>query len=302
VQEACESWLSKAEAGAVRNKSGDPYKPSVIRSYETSLRLHVFPEIGSRKLSRVRRSELQVLVDRLQLARSASTVRNAMMPLRAVFRRAVLLDLVASNATIGLALPSVTGSRDRVASPEEAAALLQALPEADRAAWATAMYAGLRLGELRALEWKSVDLARGLIKIEFGWDPKKGRILPKSSSGRRSVAIPGVLMPYLEEQQTITGRRSGLVFGRSDTRPFCDSSLRDRAKRIWTKQSMNPIGFHEARHTYATLMIAAGVNAKTLSTMMGHKSITITLDLYGHLFPGAESEAGASLDAYLETV
>jgi integrase len=63
---------------------------------------------------------------------------------------------------------------------------------------------------------------------------------------------------------------------------------------------LEPIGFPECRHTFASLMIAAGVNAKTLQTFMGHASITITLDRYGHLFPGAEDEAGALLDAFLE--
>ncbi len=63
---------------------------------------------------------------------------------------------------------------------------------------------------------------------------------------------------------------------------------------------MTPIGFHEGRHTYASLMIAAGVNAKALATFMGHRSITTTLDRYGHLFPGSEGEAAALLDAYLE--
>ena len=57
---------------------------------------------------------------------------------------------------------------------------------------------------------------------------------------------------------------------------------------------------HEARHTFASLMIAAGVNAKALSTFMGHASVTITYDRYGHLIPGNESEAAALLDAYLE--
>ena len=56
---------------------------------------------------------------------------------------------------------------------------------------------------------------------------------------------------------------------------------------------------HECRHTFASLMIAAGVNAKALSTFMGHASITITLDRYGHLFPGSEEEAAGLLDAYL---
>jgi integrase len=63
---------------------------------------------------------------------------------------------------------------------------------------------------------------------------------------------------------------------------------------------LEPIGLHECRHTFASLMIAAGVNAKALSTYMGHSSITITLDRYGHLFPGNEDQAAARLDTYLE--
>ena len=93
---------------------------------------------------------------------------------------------------------------------------------------------------------------------------------------------------------------SGLVFGRSTLRPFADNTLRTRANRAWAEADLDPIGFHEARHTYASLMIAAGVNAKALSTFMGHSSITMTLDRYGHLFPGAENKAAALLDAYLE--
>jgi len=59
------------------------------------------------------------------------------------------------------------------------------------------------------------------------------------------------------------------------------------------------IGLHECRHTFASLMIAAGVNAKALSTYMGHSSITITLDRYGHLMPGSEKDAAELLEAYL---
>jgi integrase len=59
------------------------------------------------------------------------------------------------------------------------------------------------------------------------------------------------------------------------------------------------ITLHECRHTFASLMIAAGVNAKTLSTYMGHANISITLDRYGHLMPGNEAEAAGMLNAYL---
>ena len=64
--------------------------------------------------------------------------------------------------------------------------------------------------------------------------------------------------------------------------------------------SIVPITLHEARHTFASLLIDAGVNAKALSTFMGHSSIAITIDRYGHLMPGSEGEAAALVDAYLE--
>jgi integrase len=77
-------------------------------------------------------------------------------------------------------------------------------------------------------------------------------------------------------------------------------SLSQRATRTWRAAGLEPIGLHECRHTFASLMIAAGVNAKALSTFLGHASVTITLDRYGHLFPGSEKEAAGLLDSYLE--
>jgi integrase len=68
----------------------------------------------------------------------------------------------------------------------------------------------------------------------------------------------------------------------------------------WKRAKLEPISLHEARDTFASLMIAAGVNAKALSTYMGHSSIQITYDRYGHLMRWNEDEAAAALDAYLE--
>jgi integrase len=77
-------------------------------------------------------------------------------------------------------------------------------------------------------------------------------------------------------------------------------ALGRRARTAWRRAGLKPIGLHECRHTYAALMIAAGVNAKALSVYMGHSSITVTLDRHGHLMPGHEDEAAAMLAAYLE--
>jgi integrase len=93
---------------------------------------------------------------------------------------------------------------------------------------------------------------------------------------------------------------AGLFFGRPDGRPFSNQSLSQRAARTWRSAGLEPVGLHECRHTFASLMIAAGVNVKALSTFVGHSSVRTTLDRYGHLFPGAESEAASLLDRYLE--
>jgi integrase len=96
-----------------------------------------------------------------------------------------------------------------------------------------------------------------------------------------------------------TGRTHGFAFGEASA-PFGPDSVRRRANGAWQKAGLRPITLHESRHTFASLMIAAGVNAKALSTYMGHSTITITLDRYGHLMPGNEAEAAGLLDTYLQ--
>ncbi len=160
----------------------------------------------------------------------------------------------------------------------------------------------------------------GVIRVERSWDPKARRAIePKSRAGERSVPLTAVLRELLIEHKLASGRSKGLAFGRTATQPFADSAVVQRAKRAWTSENtkrlnaakkagkgpetvtlLAPIGMHECRHTFASLMIAAGVNAKALSTYMGHSNIAITMDRYGHLMPGAEDEAAALLDAYLQ--
>jgi len=72
-----------------------------------------------------------------------------------------------------------------------------------------------------------------------------------------------------------------------------------RAKKAWAAVGLEPVGLHDCRHTYAAFMIAAGINTKALCTYMGHSTITVTLDRYGHLLPGNEHEAANLLDQWL---
>jgi integrase len=291
-------WLAGARSGVIRNRSGDTYKPSAVRSYEAALRLRVLPRLGTAKFAAIRRVDLQDLVDRLHAqGLSASTVQCSLLPLRAMYRRALARGEVGINPTSGLEMPAIRGRRDRIVSPEQARELLAALPERERPLWACAMYAGLRRGELQALRWEDVDLEGGVIHVRRGWDAIEGEITPKSAKGKRTVPIAAVLREHLTNHW-LRGGTGSLVFG-EDGKPFRGDTPTMRAKPAWTAAGLESITLHECRHTAASFAIAAGVNAKTLSTYMGHANIAITFDLYGHLMPGNESEAAALLDAYL---
>jgi integrase len=207
LAQAADEWLAAAQGGLFRNRSGDPYKPSALRGYEQSLRARLLPALGGAKLGDIRRSDVQRLVNRMMAdGLGASTVRNSLMPLRAIYRQALALDEVAVNPTTGVQLPAVRGKRERIAAPAEAEQLIAALQPRDRAVWATAMYAGLRSGELQALTDELVDLDSDVIRVQWSWDPvwqvvwrpraapvgAPSRFRPRSASTCSSTASPPV--------------------------------------------------------------------------------------------------------------
>ncbi|HEX2459339.1 MAG TPA: tyrosine-type recombinase/integrase [Vicinamibacterales bacterium] len=278
--------------GTIRNRNRRPFKPSAIRSYEQSLRNYLRPEFGSVRLCDLTRNDIQDFVDAL-LAQGLdpSTVRNSIMPLRVIYRRAVRRGVVMVNPMTDLELPAVTGRRDRVASPAEAEALLAVLPEDDRAVWATAMYAGLRRGELWALQADRVDLQARLIHVERSWDRYEGNIDLKSEAGRRIVPICDHLRAYLD-------KGSGFYFG-SEAGPFNYDALIARAKKAWADAGLRPITLHECRHSFSTFLDAAGVSETRADIYMGHANHSVSRR-YRH--PSQYAEDSARLDEYLSGV
>lgn len=301
VQEAADALLAGMRDGSIATRSGRPYKPSAIRSYESSLRLYVLKRFGTRRLSEITRLDVQAFADQLTAdGASASAVQNRLDPLRVIYRRAIRRGLVAVDPTKDLELRRPRGRRERIATPAEAAALLLALPATERPLWATAFYCGLRLGELRALRWRDVDQDAGVIRVRRAWDDEEGEIDVKSDAGERDVPMPAVLRPLLKRHRLSTGRGDDdLCFGRTAGAVFVKSTVNNRAKAAWKKAKLAGITLHEARHTCASVFIAAGANPKVIQTIMGHATIQMTFDQYGHLMPGGLGEAVAAVDAYL---
>lgn len=304
VAEAAADFIAGARDGRILDRAGTRYKPSSIRNYDGWLRRYVLPTLGESRIGDVRRADVQDLVDALVgRGLAGSTVRNALDPLRRIYDRALKRDLVAVDPTDGIDWPATSRKRERVATPSEARALIAALPETDRALWATAMYAGLRAGELRALRVAAVDLDRDVIRVEAGWDDVEGEITPKSTSGVRVVPIIAELRSTLLAHLMATGRRGkpdALVFGRSDTDPFLRSTPRSRALKAWKTAGLDPITMHECRHTYASTMVAAGVDPGEVMRRMGHSTVALTLDRYTHALRGSEAETATRVQAFLD--
>ncbi len=321
IEAAAEHLIAGLRDGSIRARGGAPFKPSTVRSYEAALRNRIIPTLGRRRLTEVTRGDLTTLAERMLVdGRDGSTISNAIMPLRLIFRRAVDAGTITVNPTAGLALPSPQGRRDRIATPEEAARLLAALPESDRALWATAMYGGLRAGELMALDWASIDFERGIISVERSWCPK-GRtfVTPKSRAGRREVPMVAQHRALLLAHRLRTGRRVGLVFGQDGERPFSASALSARALAAWkaaavpvlscdvdaARREGRPIPahggltLHEGRHTFCSTQLAAGVNPAAVSRYAGHASVAFTLGRYTHAISGTEASDVARVEAWL---
>jgi integrase len=297
VREAASEWLALAEAGHQRNRTGSAYKPSVLRGYRDSLVNHINPALGSTPMAEVSQPMLVRLVERWQLdGLGASPIRNAITALRVVLRWATARGDIPANPVNGLRLPASTGRRDRVADRSEAERLLAVLAPFERALYGVAIYSGLRRGELAALRWSDIDLAARTLRVERSWDfVAREFVLPKSAAGVRVVPITDRLRELLVEHGLET-RASGddLVFG-----AFIVWTVTKHADDAFEAAGLRRITLHECRHTYASLSIAAGVGAKELQHAMGHASITITMDRYGHLFPTSVDDVRRKLDDYL---
>ena len=183
------------------------------------------------------------------------------------------------------------------------------LPDEQRCVWWTAALAALRRGELRGLRWSDVDLGENVIAVSRSWDEKEGLIAPKSRKGTRGVPIPASLRKHLLEQKMRTGRDGeDLVFGAKADRPFTPTHVRKLALAAWEKTNekrreekkaeLRPIGLHELRHSYVSLMHDAGFSLERIGDYVGHSSAYM-MDAYRHLLEGHESEAAERFEAYL---
>lgn len=235
LDDALNELLAAMDAGTFRTRGRRPFKPTTRRAAEQTYRLLVASRFGRLRLDRIDHLDLQDFVDELDATgTNPSTIEGTVLPLRLVYRWARARGIVAVDPTDGLELPEKAARQRVPPSPADVARLLTAAPESDRPIWAAAMLAGLRRGELLALEWSNVDLKAGVLRVERSYDPTSGIFgRPKSKHGVRSIPITAALAPFLREHALRSGRRDGLVFRATATRPLDSRRLQDRADAAW---------------------------------------------------------------------
>ena len=321
VSAALDELIARIKDGRTLTRSGREYRPATIRSYEHTAEQYLRPMMGHLRLADVRRRDVQDFVDELRSAGlSASSVHNKLDVLRVMFKLAIDREYVTDTPCRHLRLPAVRHKRPEIASPEKARKLLEALPLDQVALWAVLFFAGLRIGEARALRWRNVDFEANVIRVEHGWDEKEGEQDAKTDAGRRVVPLVGELRVHLAAHKLATGRGDDdLCFGRTGSEPFVRSTVRAQALVAWgwrvkeirkdgkrtkivvkaREDALEPVTPHGARHTCASYLIAAGVDDMTLQSVIGHSDVRTTKNVYGHLLPDALDGVKARLDAFL---
>jgi integrase len=302
-------WLAEQKARMARGEWVDPaasrvclgvvakewrattlhLKPKTREGYARVLRLRVLPtweQVPMSKISHDRLSDW--IAEMMRDGLSPSYIRQAYYLLSSVCEYAIRTGQLFRNPTMGVKLPKPARAAERVfLTHEEVAKLAGAAPPPSDTFIRLLAYTGLRWGEATALHVRDVDLGRRRLDVCRAFTDIGGKLVettPKTHQARTVPLSPWLcreLTPHVQERE-----RDLLVFTTPSGQPLRKSNFR---RRIWNP-AVRAVGLdgltpHGLRHTAASLFVSAGTPPKVVQRILGHASITITLDLYGHLYP-----------------
>jgi integrase len=233
---------------------------------------------------------------------SPSRIRQSHNVLSASLKLAVRRGLISSNPCAGTTLPTQQRLEQRFLTAEELAALAEAMPRHLQATTWTLGLAGLRFGEMVALERGDVDVLRRRIDIAKAVTEISGRLDLGETKNRktRTVAIPQTLAAIINDH--LTTHDSGIAFPDTAGGYLRVSNFRGRVLKACEAAGIEPIRTHDLRHTAAALMLAVEPDLHLVMRQLGHSSIAVTVNNYGHLLPGRAGQVADKLDAMLVEV
>jgi integrase len=277
VADIVNAWISHGVDEGLERGTIEPRK--------RHLKLHIAPFIGRVKLADLTTPRVNGFMDQLRDGRRTPGMRRKILTsLSSAVTFAKGRGLVAQNACQGVKVRSDGRGKTKVVIPtkSELKLLIDRAPERWRPFIVTAIFTGMRVSELRGLRWADVDLDAGIIHVTQRADAWGTIGSPKSAAGTRDIPLTPMVINTL---RTMEERNGELVFPNSRGRPFKYGNFHTF---VW-KPLLDACGldfeFHSLRHAAASLFIELGWQPKRVQAVMGHSSITMTFDRYGHLFP-----------------
>lgn len=297
VAQWCEVWLrSKADL-----------RPSSRGRMEATLQHQVLLRWGAVPLKAVSNGEVRAWVAEMTAAGlSPSTVRKAYNALHQALLAAVADRRLAHDPAANVPLPVEEHAEQRFLTAAEVDQLADAIAGRYRALALVACYGGLRFGELAALRRARIDLLRSRVTVaetlvDLGRELSFGP--PKTRGSRRTVPLPRSVAGVLDEHLAahVVGGAGALVFTTPAGGPLRRGVFR---RDVWQPAvraaGLDPLRFHDLRHTFVSLWVDAGADPKEVSVRAGHSTVAFTLDRYGHLYGDREEDLAERLDALLE--
>jgi integrase len=288
--------------------------PSTFSNYQTVVRMHILPILGGKKLIDLTVSDVDKLLSlKTDSGLSPSTVRRIRAVLAQCLDQAIRWELVRRNVATLSRSPKMLRHEGRTLSPEQARHLLETLRgHHNEALYALMLSTGLRRGEALGLLWSDFDRTTGVLRVSRQLKREGSRLVTtdtKTSLSRRAVNLPAQMLTTLlahEARQASERDRlgtawieSGYVFTSSIGTPIDPRNLYREFRKVCRSAGLGDWHPHELRHSAASLMLAQGVKIQVVSQVLGHSSIRMTADVYGHLLDPDREEAAKAMGAML---
>ena len=273
-------------------------KASTLKSYVDIIEKHLIPYFCSSKLLNISASNIQEYVSlKLSDGLAPKTVNNHLVPLKEMFKHAVIWGYLRDNPSQYVEKPRVEKEEMDFLTPEEIRLFLGEVNGEHYALFMTAVFTGLRRGELLALQWGDIEFRTGNIAVRRSL--YKGNFTsPKSKSSVRKVVMSPALAGVLKKHkfQAMPNKHDLLFVNGVGNTIDADTLVRRQFLPALRRAGIRKIRFHDLRHSYATLLVSQGENIKFVLSQMGHSSIQTKLDRYGHLLPEKNAGGGVRLD------
>lgn len=289
-----------------RTERKQEVKTTTLSTYTYIYRQRIAPVFGHKEIQEIKSADVQAWVDEMAPSLAVHSVRDLVMLLKCVLRWWCTREDLPCP-TLKIRTPKEPARKELEAytrtEQKRIADWIEKNPGIREMGVLLCLATGMRIGELCGLRWEDIDFDKKVIHVErivervYDWDRKKSFIYigtPKTMSSRRTIPIPA---PILARMKKMTGAVLPSYYLLTGTdKPIEPRVYRNFFYRLLDEAGVRRIKFHGLRHSFATLMVESKADIKTISTILGHSGVQITMDTYVH--PSDESKRNQMAKAY----